>query len=342
MRFTQIFFIIVLQYYRKNIVTLPILIFLGISLLVIYIYPSSIMTLSLWVDIATDFFGREVSRMQSNVLLRSDYIPLKFKNVHLHNVNSTLNKAYFSTSCLNLEENNHNINFKPEVVYPNADLNKEEIIKTNENKSGVYRWINLNSGFMYVGSSVNLAKRLRYYYNYSSLTKKNMVIHKAILKYGYSNFKLEILEYCAPEECIKREQYYLDLFEPEYNILKTAGSTLGYKHTEETIAKFKQKKPTADQLIKLRAHLAELNKSEKQRLGAKERMVKLNEAKGIKVEVTDLRTNEIIIYNSMRKATEALNTDIKAFQYNEKVQKERGSIVPFKKHFIIKIKRDTS
>jgi hypothetical protein len=76
--------------------------------------------------------------MQSNVLLRSDYIPLKFKNVHLHHVNSTLNKAYFSTSCIFLE-NNHNINFKPEVVYPNADLNKEEIIKTNKNKSGVYR-----------------------------------------------------------------------------------------------------------------------------------------------------------------------------------------------------------
>lgn len=68
-------------------------------------------------------------------------------------------------------------------------------------------------------------------------------------------------------------------------------------------------------------------------------MIKLNETKGIKVEVTDLRTNETFIYNSMRKSAEALNTDLKALQYNEKIQKEKGKIIPFKKYFIIKIKR---
>jgi hypothetical protein len=35
-------------------------------------------------------------------------------------------------------------------------------------------------------------------------------------------------------EIIKREQYYLDLLEPEYNILKVAYSLQGYKHTEAT------------------------------------------------------------------------------------------------------------
>lgn len=35
-------------------------------------------------------------------------------------------------------------------------------------------------------------------------------------------------------EIIKREQYYLDLLEPEYNILKIAYSLKGYKHTKET------------------------------------------------------------------------------------------------------------
>jgi len=52
------------------------------------------------------------------------------------------------------------------------------------------------------------------YFNFSFLEKINMVIHKAILKHGYANFKLEILEYCAPEECIKREQYYIDTLNP--------------------------------------------------------------------------------------------------------------------------------
>jgi hypothetical protein len=31
----------------------------------------------------------------------------------------------------------------------------------------------------------------------------------------------------------KREQYYLDMLKPNLNINKTAGSTLGYKHSEE-------------------------------------------------------------------------------------------------------------
>jgi group I intron endonuclease len=54
------------------------------------------------------------------------------------------------------------------------------------------------------------------------------------LKYGYSNFSLDILEYCKPDLLIKREQYYIDLLDPEYNILKVAGSVLGFKHSEAT------------------------------------------------------------------------------------------------------------
>jgi hypothetical protein len=33
------------------------------------------------------------------------------------------------------------------------------------------------------------------------------VTFKALLKYGYSRFKLEILEYCDPSNVIEREQY---------------------------------------------------------------------------------------------------------------------------------------
>ena len=89
----------------------------------------------------------------------------------------------------------------------------------------------------------------------------------------------------------------------------------------------------------MRAHLTQLNQSENQRLGARERMLKINAAKGIKVEVTDLITNETIVYDSLRKTAEALNTDLKALRYNEMVQEKRDKIVPFKTKYIIKIKR---
>jgi group I intron endonuclease len=39
---------------------------------------------------------------------------------------------------------------------------------------------------------------------------------------------------------LSREQYFLDSLEPKYNILKVAGSLLGYKHTQETLAKLSE------------------------------------------------------------------------------------------------------
>lgn len=79
-----------------------------------------------------------------------------------------------------------------------------------------------------------------------------MTINKALLKYGYSNFQLEILEYGgAPEDTIKREQHYLDLLKPEYNILKIAGSSFGYKHTETTLAKLRGRTHSEETRAKL-------------------------------------------------------------------------------------------
>lgn len=54
------------------------------------------------------------------------------------------------------------------------------------------------------------------------------------MKYGISNFSLDILEYCDLNIIIKKEQYYIDLLKPEYNICKVAGSTIGIKVSEET------------------------------------------------------------------------------------------------------------
>lgn len=62
-----------------------------------------------------------------------------------------------------------------------------------------------------------------------------MSIYKAILKYGYKNFSLYILEYCESNVLIKKEQYYIDLLKPDYNILKIAGYSLGFKHSKATI-----------------------------------------------------------------------------------------------------------
>ena len=60
-------------------------------------------------------------------------------------------------------------------------------------------------------------------------------IYSVIIKNGYEFFKLEILEYCDKKEIHIREQYYIDILKPKYNILKFVGSSLGFKHSEATI-----------------------------------------------------------------------------------------------------------
>jgi len=128
----------------------------------------------------------------------------------------------------------------PVKHYSNADALNKQIQDENQGKSGVYRWTNKTNGKTYVGSSCNLRVRLTNYYNVKHLSKWDGLMVRALLKFGYSNFKLEILEYCLPEDVINREQYYLDLLQPEYNIYKVAGSPSGYKHTEETLAKLRE------------------------------------------------------------------------------------------------------
>jgi group I intron endonuclease len=114
-----------------------------------------------------------------------------------------------------------------------------------------------------------------------------------------TKFKLEILEYCDPKDVISREQYYLDLLKPQYNILKNAYSSLGYKHSAESLAK-----------ISARAL---------GRIFSEEHKTKLSEAlKGKprpsgsgkpsqQIEVTDIKNNTTITYNSISEAARALN-----------------------------------
>lgn len=97
---------------------------------------------------------------------------------------------------------------------------------------------NLN-GKTYVGSAINLSKRLGSYFNEKELNKNPRPIQDALLKYGHLNFTLEILEYCSKAKLLEREQFYLDLLIPDYNILKYAYSLLGFKHSEETLEKLK-------------------------------------------------------------------------------------------------------
>jgi predicted GIY-YIG superfamily endonuclease len=84
-------------------------------------------------------------------------------------------------------------------------------------KSGIYM-ISCNKRF-YIGSSKSLydrllEHRLKLTGNYHS----NDFMQKAFNKYGITKFEYEILEFCNPDERIKREKYYIDSLKPEFNL----------------------------------------------------------------------------------------------------------------------------
>ena len=66
------------------------------------------------------------------------------------------------------------------------------------------------------------------------------IVKQAVNKYGLNNFLFIILETIdinskdMKSELIKSENKYLNMYLPNYNILKNAYTSLGYKHTEES------------------------------------------------------------------------------------------------------------
>lgn len=190
-----------------------------------------------------------------------------------------ITQKYFSSSTFSVEA----------VKKYNADQDKISIFTENRKKTGIYRWINNLNKNTYIGSSINLSVRFYSYFSLTYLIKSNRPIEKALLKDGYSNFTLEILEYCDRDNLLKREQYYLDNLKPEYNVLEKAGSTLGYKHTEES-------------LNKMRKFIISDLVTTKKRLSTK----KAIDSKRIKILIKNIETGENKQYKSLSEAAKCL------------------------------------
>lgn len=101
---------------------------------------------------------------------------------------------------------------------------KEEI----SNNSGVYKILNKINGKFYIGSSTRLNRRNREHFRLlKSGIHGNSYLQYSYNKYGRENFVYEIIEYCNNDKCIEREQYYIDLLTPKYNICPLAGTCKG-------------------------------------------------------------------------------------------------------------------
>ena len=114
-------------------------------------------------------------------------------------------------------------------------LKSEGTIRTSFlDKRGLYLWTNKINGNQYVGSSMNLSSRLSDYFTNSYLkhqSTRGSAISIAILKYGLSNFTLQIIvlgtspsreDISASSDFIQLEQYYLEKYILIYNLRRVA------------------------------------------------------------------------------------------------------------------------
>ena len=110
--------------------------------------------------------------------------------------------------------------------------------------SGIYAIVNKENGHCYVGSSHCIEKRWckhEYLLMYNKHHSKHL--QYAWNKYGADNFVCVCLEICERDLLLIKEQEFIDLIRPEYNICIIAGSKKGVPRTDE------EKKKISNSLI---------------------------------------------------------------------------------------------
>ena len=72
--------------------------------------------------------------------------------------------------------------------------------------SGIYKIINLVNNKIYIGSSINIEKRIyKHFWLLKNNTHYNTYLQNCYNKYGISNFTYEIVELCSEEDLIIKE-----------------------------------------------------------------------------------------------------------------------------------------
>lgn len=154
------------------------------------------------------------------------------------------------------------------------------------NISHVYCILNIFTNKRYVGSTIRLASRKRQHLHE---LRKNKHVCKIMQDefntYGESSFRfitLEEVKTFERDDLFIREQYWIDLYKPEYNNLSVAGKYIGdYIRTKEAKEKRRKnmlgRKPSAETRAKMSAsHRANPRRGYKLTNEQKEHLSKIN------------------------------------------------------------------
>lgn len=105
--------------------------------------------------------------------------------------------------------------------------------------SGIYMIRNNVNGKVYVGSSMNI--KSRWYFHKNDLRKNqhhSLLLQRSWEKHGEDVFEFSVIENCAAEILIDREQHWIDTLNASskkhgYNRSPSAGTTAGIQRSDE-------------------------------------------------------------------------------------------------------------
>lgn len=120
------------------------------------------------------------------------------------------------------------------------------------NSGGVYKITCMTTGEFYIGSAAKSFKTRRnnHFKQLRRGEHHSFKMQRAWDKHGEASFMFEPVVVCRPEDAVMYEQLIIDGMKPELNVASTAGSLLGYRHSEEAKKKIAAYPRTAEMRLK--------------------------------------------------------------------------------------------
>lgn len=150
-------------------------------------------------------------------------------------------------------------------------------------QSGIYQIHNSVNGKRYVGSATCLrVRRNEHWCGLRNGKHHNRHLQNAVSKHGLDAFRFEPLLICDPKDLLFYEQRALDVLNPEYNLARVAGNTLGTKRTVETRAKIAAKAIGRQWSDEARVKVSATLKGRKMSAEFRQKLIGNQRAKGLK------------------------------------------------------------
>ncbi len=105
--------------------------------------------------------------------------------------------------------------------------------KKNYNKIGIYKIQSNTTSQIYIGGTSDIGKRWwKHINNLKNNIHPNYNLQNHVNQFGINDLQFSIIEFCFKDQLREKEQYYIDLFAPPFNIAKIVGSSLGTKRSD--------------------------------------------------------------------------------------------------------------